>query len=248
MPPRPTCLLIGAHDAPRQILWIHGYTGSRSAFVPIATRMAHKLDAQILLPILPGHETLETDLLQYTYEMLYASVHTQVVDALRTAVPLACVGYSFGGYFAAKLAQEYSACALVLALTPLRLRFPLSLPGISRALSLRRWWKKYLNRQDIDDRRGTVFYHRCPGNSFAFLDQGNDELNTLLADLRMPILTLHGGDDPLVEPTCGSYMVTLHGNPSDESHVLPHTRHALFFRPEHHAEEILLTGFLRKHI
>jgi esterase/lipase len=237
---------VGRRDAPHRILWIHGYTGSPDAFAYSAERLSRALDAHILAPLLPGHGTEQHRLLNHSFDDFLASARYFGHAMTRGPKPTAFIGYSFGGYIAAMLAQEFSPNALALALTPYALRFPFRLPGMAALLGLRSFWNKYLTAEDIRIREGTFYYPDFPGNSLSLINEGNLRLARALPLIQSPILTVHTAGDPLALPESGTHINKENGNPANESHVLPGGRHALFFRPEHVQEEKLLIAFFKK--
>lgn len=238
---------IGRRDAAHRILWIHGYTGSPDAFVHTAERLARELDAHVLAPLLPGHGTVETRLLCHSFNEFYSSARYFARTLCSKHKPFAYLGYSFGGYIAALLAEEFNPAALTFALTPYHLRFPFWLPGMATFLSLRSFWSKYLTEEDIRIRKGTFYYRHLPGNSLSLINEGNFRLTKILPVLRMPILTMHNAGDPLAAPDSGLAIIKENGNADNESHIFPDGRHALFFRPERELEEKILINFLKKH-
>lgn len=239
---------VGRRDAAHRILWIHGYTGSPDAFVHTAERLARELDAHILAPLLPGHGTVETRLLRHSFDEFLSSARyfARTLCGNRRK-PFAYLGYSFGGYIAATLAQEFKPSALIFALTPYSLRFPFWVPGVASLLNLRSFWDKYLTEEDIRVRKGTFYYPQLPGKSLSLIQEGNKRLSGILPELSMPILTMHNSNDPLAAPESGLKIIAQSGNPASESHVFPGGRHALFFRPERELEEKTLISFLAKH-
>ncbi|MFZ2886410.1 MAG: alpha/beta fold hydrolase, partial [Minisyncoccia bacterium] len=146
---------VGRRDAAHRILWIHGYTGSPDAFIHTAERLAKELDAHVLAPLLPGHGTVETRLLRHSFDEFYKSARYFARTLCNPRKPFAYLGYSFGGYMAALLAEEFKPRALALALTPYSLRFPFWVPGAAFLLNQRSFWDKYLSPEDIRVRKGT---------------------------------------------------------------------------------------------
>jgi esterase/lipase len=238
---------VGRRDAPHRILWIHGYTGSPDAFVHSAERLARALDAHVLAPLLPGHGTQQHRLLTHSFDEFLSSARYFARTLASAGKPTAFIGYSFGGYVAGLLAQEFSPSALVFALTPYELRLPLRIPGMATLLRMRSFWNKYLTEEDIRIRKGTFYYPDLPGTSLSLIHEGNQRLAKALRHIHAPILTLHTASDPLASPESGTRIIRENANPENESHVLPDGRHALFFRPEHVEEEKILIAFLKKH-
>ena len=237
---------IGGRNAPHQILWIHGYTGSPDAFVHTAEKLSNALNARVLAPLLPGHGTDEWHLPRHTFEEFLSSAR-YFARTLPQNKKIAYIGYSFGGYIAALLAGEFHPKALVMCLTPYRLRFPLWLPGLAELMSLRSFWNKNFSAEDVEIRKGTFYYPDLPGNTLSLIHEGNSQLETTVSRLDMPILTIHNNGDPIADPESGPLIVRSNGgNQSNESHILADGRHALFFRPGGEVEEKLVIDFLRK--
>ena len=238
---------IGREDAPIRILWLHGYTGSPDAFKASAERLAKSLDARIMIPLLPGHGTDEHHLLGLSFEDFLESANHHAESFRDPSRSFIILGYSFGGYLAGILAAELKATALIVALTPFALRFPLSVPSIETVFRLLPFWNKHLTAEDVRVRRGTFYYPDVPSTSLPLIKQGNRILTQLSGRIECPILTLHNATDPLARPESGAEFISLMGTQNlSESQVLPGGRHALFFRPEHESEESLVTAFIEK--
>ena len=193
---------IGGRDRPNQILWLHGYTGSPDAFLHTAERVSKELDARVLAPLLPGHGTEEWHLPKHTYHG-FLSAAKYFARTFPRNKKTAYIGYSFGGYVAAELACEFHPSALVLALTPFLLRFPLWLPGLAELMSLRKFWNKFLSTEDLEIRKGTFYYPDLPGNSLSLIHKGNARLRKILPKIHSPILTIHNAGDPVASPESG---------------------------------------------
>lgn len=238
---------IGREDAPIRILWIHGYTGSPDAFKDSAERLAKALDARILIPLLPGHGTEEHNLLGHTFADFLESAHHHAEAFHDSSRPFIILGYSFGGYLATILAAEFKPTALIISLTPYKLRFPFCIRYFESLFQFRPFWNKYLTSEDIRVRTGTFYYPDLPSNSLVLIKQGNRILEQIWPKIQCPVLTLHNATDPLARPESGnSFLSHLESNNTHESHILPGGRHALFFRPEHDPEESIVIAFIKK--
>ncbi len=236
---------VGRDDASLRVLWLHGYTGAPGAFRETAEYLARALDAFVYLPLLPGHGTDECDLIGIEAAAFYTAADEAARFTRRDGVPFVVLGYSFGSYLAAAVAQRYAADGLVLALTPFLPRFPGSLPGFERAMALRTFWDKHLTDEDIRDRAGTFYYPNVPGTSLDLVKRGNAMLREIVPTLSCPILTFHNEGDPVVRPESGREILALHEKKNhDEAYLFPGGRHALFFRPSHEKENDLLMQFL----
>lgn len=240
-------IAVGREDAPIRILWIHGYTGSPDSFEASAIRLAKALDARILIPLLPGHGTEEHHLIGHTFEDFMESAHHHAEGFHDPACPFIILGYSFGGYLATILAAEFKPTALIIALTPYKLRFPFCIPYLESLFQFRPFWNKYLTSEDIRVRSGTFYYPDLPSNSLVLIKQGNRILEQICPKIQCPVLTLHNATDPLARAESGANLLShLESDKTHESHTLPGGRHALFFRPEHEPEESIVIAFIKK--
>lgn len=245
--PREASFSIGNPDARLRILWLHGYTGAPGAFRTTVEHIAETCDAFVHAPLLPGHGTSKEDLCGVDFETLLQAARSAAKETVRADASFVIVGYSFGGYLAAVLANEFDVSALILALTPFSIRFPASLPGAGWIMSRRTFWNKYLTAEDVAERKGTFYYPDVPGTSLSFIKQGNALLRNIVPDLSCPIYTIHNESDPVAKPDSGERLIALHPHPGIcEPRVLPGGRHALFFRPEHDLELDLLQTLLRR--
>ena len=237
----------GDPSAPNHILWIHGYTGSPDAFAGIAQRLSEELNAFVSVPLLPGHGTEEQHLVGHSFDDYLASARHFAAHTAERGKPFAIVGYSFGSFIALLLTHEFQPRALALALPPYRLRFPFYLPAVSWLLSQRPFWHKFMTAEDLAARKGTFYYPDFPGKTISFTKIGKSKTDDILPQITCPILTLNTVDDPLVVPESGKELLERSGhNAQNESHILPHGRHALFFPPHHDDEQTILISFLKK--
>ncbi len=157
------------------------------------------------------------------------------------------MGYSFGGYLAMMLAAQHEPEALVLALTPYRVRFPLWVPGISWILDREPFWGKHLTQEDVRLRKGTFYYPDLPGKSLSLIEEGNSKAAVLLPKITCPIITLHNGDDPLAAPQSGEALLYDSGkNPENVSRVFPNDRHTFFMGKDRERDENVVIEFLAR--
>lgn len=238
---------VGNPDARLRILWLHGYTGSPGAFRATAEYIARTCDAYVHVPLLPGHGTREEDLCAIDFDTMLGAARSAAAKTVRTDSTLVLIGYSFGGYLAVALAQEFNASAVILALTPFSMRFPASLPGAEWVMSQRRFWNKYLTEEDVAERAGTFYYPDVPGTTLSFIKRGNAVLSEVVPRLSCPLYTIHNESDPVAAPDSGTRIIAFHPRPEHcEARVLPGGRHALFFRPAHDEELNLLLSILKR--
>jgi esterase/lipase len=238
---------IGDESSPHQVLWIHGYTGSPDAFAATAQKISLRLNACVSIPLLPGHGTEETHLVGHSFDDYLSAARHFAFRMAEREKPFAIIGYSFGGLLAATLAREYALSALVLALAPYTLRFPFWIPGIEYMIDMRPFWRKPLNDEDLAARKGTFYYPDFPSASLDLIRAGRSHAASALPGITCPILTLNTANDPLINPKSGQDILAKSGkNADNEWSVLPHGRHALFFPPNHEAEEDILIAFLQK--
>jgi carboxylesterase len=238
---------VGSADAKRNILFIHGYSGSPDAFIEVAERLAKETDAMVTLPLLPGHHTSVEDLARFNFEDFLFAVQPTARQLAQTGKPLIIVGYCFGGYLATVLAEELKPAALVLTLTALHPRFPFNLPGAAWVLSLRVSWNKYFYAYEIEMRKGFFYYPRIPGRAQTLMNEGISRIRIILPSLTMPIFTMHTSEDPTCYPKSGAHMLDISGhNPKNDSRILPHHRHNLFFGPDKDEDISVLIEFLKK--
>lgn len=245
--PAETGFSIGDESAQLRILWLHGYTGAPGAFRETAERIAAELGAFVHVPLLPGHGTHEEDLISFEFEDFFEAARRGARGTCRDGSTFVVIGYSFGGYLAAKIAHEFGADALALALTPFLPRWPGSLPGAEQVMGLRQFWNKYLTAEDVREREGTFYYPDVPGRSLGFVKRGNRLMREVLPALSCPMLTIHNVGDPVAHQSSGQALLRLRAPiVGDCACVLDGGRHTLFFRPDHTREQELLLEFLRK--
>jgi carboxylesterase len=240
---------VGSPDSPRHILILHGYTGSPDSFKEAAERLSRELDAHVSVPLLPGHGTTIDDLQRIDFEEFLSAAREHMAEVSRTGKPFAVVGYCFGGFLAAITAAEYKPAAIAIVLTAYGLRFPFGIPGFARFSALRKSWDKYLYPDEVEMRKPFFYYPRMPGRSLQLVGEATKYMRKALPKLTMPLLTMHTTEDPTVSLASGANLLAHSGhNAVNESHILPHRRHALFFGPHKDEDIEILLAFLKKNL
>ena len=219
------------------ILIIHGYSGGNDAYEELSAALSQECNAQVLIPVLPGHGTIDRDLIPYEFPDFVEAARR--IAAKRTpGIPFMCIGQCYGGYIACAIARELNASALIFAITPYSLRFPLSLPWLPRlSRQFPLLWKP-LTQEDLEDRKGITYYHTIPGKALSLTHDGIRLLDRELPKCHLPILALHNADDPASYADSGARIIArAPENPLSSSVMFKHGRHAMFFGP-HRAEHI----------
>ncbi|MBV9159942.1 MAG: alpha/beta fold hydrolase [Candidatus Kaiserbacteria bacterium] len=221
---------VGSPDSPRRVLIIHGYTGSPDEFRELAHDLAQRLSAYVSVPLLPGHGTTLADLERTSYKQLIDYGMQKAREMAAAGKPLAIIGHSFGGYIAALAAEEIKLKALVLAVTPYRLKWPIFIPGMELVMRMRTEWRKKMSEEEREARKGLFYYPAMPGRALGYLKRGIRAMRLILPSLKMPILTIHTRNDQLTYSSSGSIMLKKSGgNPENKSIVLEHRRHGIFY-------------------
>lgn len=224
-------IIIAPENPSCSILIAHGYSGGNDSFGELATALSQECNAQVLIPLLPGHGATDGDLIPYSLSD-FVDMARRMAAKRAPDVPFICMGYCYGGYVVGSLARELHADALVFAITPYSPRFPLSLPGIPWLFSLFPLLKKPYTREDIEFRKGIFYYRKIPGKSLYIMREGIQVLDTELPKCHVPILTLHNIDDPADYADSGARIIAkAPENPLSKSVVFKRGRHTMFFGP-----------------
>lgn len=246
-PKRDSSFACGDPHSRTRVIIFHGYTGSTDEFEPLAQELAHTLGAHVSVPLLPGHGTHESDLLQYRYEDFAHFARLQVETERAKAAKLVIIGHSFGGYLATECAAEFRADVLVLTVVPFLLRFPLNLPGLAWLMRRKSFWDKKVPLQERIERMGLFYYRHMPGIALTLLNEGINRTRTALRNVRCPMLTINTTQDPLTYNESGRELLACSDkNPQNRTHLVERKEHGLFYGKgrEEVVKEIVL--FVRK--
>lgn len=97
----------------RALLAIHGFSGHPEELRFLATALAERINADLHLPLLPGHGTSPADLATKRYHDWYQAVTTRYDQLAAEYQEVVVLGNSFGANLALKLATERSVRALI---------------------------------------------------------------------------------------------------------------------------------------
>lgn len=222
-------IVAGRNDAPRTIVLLHGYTGSSADFGDIPDQIAGRLDARVIVPLLPGHGMRVEDLLPLSFDTFLQAARECVEVVVRSGRPFALGGHSFGAYLALLIAAEHAPTALFTTVIPYRLRFPFSsLMGrmIAHAKPL---WKKHLPDDEWEARSGAFFYTQMPGKALDLVIDGNQRIDNVLSKITCPVLGIHARHDDLAFPESSATILGKTQSVLGEDFIVENGPHSVFF-------------------
>lgn len=188
---------LGASAAGRPVLLIHGSPGSRRVLLPLAELLA--AGRRVIVPDLPGFGASTPDIPDYSIRA-HAGYVRQLLDRIQLP-SVHVVGYSMGGGVAIELAHAWPDRVASLTLLSAIGAQEYELLGnyhLNHALHGIQLGAIWLMRE-ITPHMGTLD-GGVLGMSYArnFYDSDQRPLRDALTRLRMPVLILHGTQDPLV--------------------------------------------------
>ncbi len=234
MPKSSTAIEMGDENAARRVVIIHGYTGSPDEFAETARVLAARLEAQVSVPLLPGHGTQVEDLLSYTLDDLIAYTRTHIEKVAASGKPLLLIGHSLGANLALLAGRNISPSAFVLTVMPYLLRPPFSIPGMDLYARRKKLWDKPISDTERSQRAHLFFYEKMPGIALGILKEANRRVHEIRPHIPCPILTIQNTEDPTCYPESGSELLAEIGHhPASKSIVLERKEHGLFYGPDH---------------
>lgn len=179
------------------VVMLHGFTGSPYVWAPIAHEVHDSTGATVHVPLLPGHGTHWTDMLDHTWEDWVQCALNAVDDALATHDHVTVTGLSMGGTLALETLvarPEVSAGVLV---NP---AVYVDAPGARFA----RWLAPVIT--DVESIGGDIArpgeseyaYPRTPLSGVAELYRGCKELRPRLWSISSPVTLFSSSTDHVV--------------------------------------------------
>jgi esterase/lipase len=231
-------LEIGRSDAKLRIVIFHGYTVSPDEFRELAEAVIRRFDAHVLVPLLPGHGTQESDILGISFDDLLRAAEDVVEEEQKKGDSLVLMGNSFGGYLALLTAQKCRPHAIVLSAMPFSLQLRFDLPWMPLLMRTRTFWNKELTAQELEMRKELFYYPRMPGIALTLIKQGIRRVKKILPTILCPILTIYNSYDPIVRSISGEHILARSGhNPLNKSIIFSHDQHGLYYGP--HKEDVV---------
>lgn len=234
----------------RGALLIHGFAGTP----PELRRLGEHLAAhgwQCYAPALPGHATRPEDLVPTRWQDWAAGVDAALDELASRCDVMAVAGQSMGAALALHAAARDMRVACVASLaTPLWLDgfLPHLLPVIHRVVH----WHTPGPDVDLWDPSAIDELWSYGMRSTRAIDQLRRLLAAVrdeLAQIRAPVLVLHGGRDRMVNPSCADELVTrLVCSVAVEKHVLPRSGHAISVDVDRDRVNDLVLAWFERHV
>jgi carboxylesterase len=216
-------------DGRRGALLIHGFAGTP----PELRRLGETLAAngfRCHAPVLPGHGTTPRELEQTRWQDWAESVEVAFDELASTCDDVVVAGQSMGGALALNLAARDLRVRAVAALAaPIWLSGPLAplLPVIKRVVR----WHRAGDDVDLwhpDAVEELHSYGIRPTRSIDELRRLCAAVRKQLAEIRAPVLVLHGERDRSIDPRCAREIARrLIGSEAVELRLLPRSGHAI---------------------
>ncbi|MEZ4238582.1 MAG: alpha/beta hydrolase [Myxococcota bacterium] len=187
------------------------------------------------------------------------------VDQARAAAPdrpVFLFGHSMGGLVATTYVLDHPDEIAALALTGPALQLPDDVKPVEiRAARLLSRLTPGLHVQDIDD---TAFvrepaakaelaadplidHGKLPARSAGALVRGIDAVQARMAEVRLPVLALHGSEDPATNPAGSRALIARAASTDKTLHIVEGAAHDLLHEPEQAAVRAELVGWFAAH-
>ena len=202
-----------AQGGPAGVLVLHGFTGCPQSMRGLAEACAAAGFA-VELPRLPGHGTSVDDMEQTRWKDWYGAVESSY-DALRARCARVVVaGLSMGGTLAATLAARHPEIAGLVAINPAIEAVGAIREQVEQSLAagVSRW--PAIGDDIADPDQKELAYDEVPVAAMGSLVDAVDELQSLLADIRCPVLCLWSPQDHVVTNGSSRLLVDSVSGPS----------------------------------
>ena len=216
-------------DGPRAALLIHGFASTP----PELRRLGDVLAAngfRCQAPVLPGHGTTPHDLERTRWQDWAACVETAFDDLAAETDDVMVVGQSMGGTLALHLAaHDLRVRAVATLAAPVWLSGPLAplLPLLKRVVR----WHRAGDDVDLWHPEAVEELHSYgirPTRSIDELRRLCAVVRNELAEIRAPVLVIHGERDRSIDPRCAREITRrLVGSAHVELELLPRSGHAI---------------------
>lgn len=192
-------------DSPTAVVMLHGFTGSPYVFRDMATRLHESHGVSVDVPLLPGHGTHWTHMLDHTFEDWVQCALDAVDRALQHADSVTVTGLSMGGALAlATLAKRPRLAAGVLVNPAVFVDSP--------AARFASWLSPFVS--DVAGIGGDIArpgtteyaYHRTPVGAVGQLYRGLKTVRSGLWSINSPVTLCTSTTDHVVASRSGNYI------------------------------------------
>jgi carboxylesterase len=216
-------------DGPRGALLLHGFAGTPPELRRLGEHLARH-GWRCHAPALPGHATVPEDL-EHVRWTDWADASLAALDELAQSCETVVVaGQSMGGALALHVAANDLRVAAVASLaTPLRLKGVLHhlIPAVKQVVR----WHRPGGDVDLWDQHAVEELHSYGLRSLRAIHELKKLIAAVrdeVAQIRAPVLVLHGGRDSMADPRGADELVQrLVCSEAVEKHVLARSGHAI---------------------
>jgi carboxylesterase len=241
---------LGAEDAGRAVLMVHGFIGAGNNFNDLPDRIAAE-GWRVRIMRLPGHGTSPRDFEKVTEDDLYRAVREEF-EALQAKYPhVVLLGHSMGGALCTLLAAEADVDGLVLGAPYFKVThkwFYILPPEAWTTMTspFMRWARKgktfmQVNRKEVKDQ--IVAYRWTPmRGTKTLMKVGRNARNPeLLGNVTCPVLLIHSPLDIAASPKAAAQAFDALGSADKRAVWLETSNHIIFwdYEREQVAEEIV---------
>lgn len=176
------------------VLLVHGYTGSPCEMLPVGEYLSHR-GITAVCPLLPGHGTRASELNRISWRQWFDAVIEAYDSLAKRCSTVFVAGLSMGGVLALHLAAHRPVAgvgAFASFLRPADWRYP-----IVEMIKYVMWYesKGLLDIEDPAGRAAFAGYDVYPTWGAAQMVRLCRHLEDELADIRCPVILMHGARD-----------------------------------------------------
>lgn len=206
------------------VLLCHGFTGSPASMRPWGEYLAAK-GATVVIPRLPGHGTVWTEMQRTRWVDWYAEDQRALVDLTDRCSEIFVMGLSMGGTLALRLAQQHPEIVKGLVLVNPSLRSDnkalAALPLLKTVVPSIKGVSNDIAKPGQDE----VAYDRTPLKALYSLTKLWQVVRDNLADVKAPLLVYRSANDHVVEESSSRLLLERVGSAEVEQRVLENSYH-----------------------
>ncbi len=230
---------------------IHGYTGSPTDFNGLEDALRREFDADVIIPVLPGHGTTVHALEGIAYEDFFHSAEAALQDELRKERKIILGGVSFGAQLALALAAKYPVEAILNVSAPYGISFPLNTKLAGRLALLKTHWKKIVPKREKflraqSARHKTIpSYAAIPSRALSIIKTANNHIRENLHHISAPYFGIYSTKDFISDYRCMHEIEKRISSRVINRFLIKKYIHNLFFSSAHDTVVEAITTFLK---
>lgn len=211
---------------------IHGYTGSPMDFNELPEYLNREYGADVTIIRLRGHGKKVANLDDVGYKIFSEQIEEEFKKEHSKGKKIIVGGISFGALMAIKLSQSYDVDGLFLVSLPYKLKFPFNIPQIKILGKFKKYWKKFLTKEEKMMRKG-FYYPYMHKNGLDIIEESIRKVKSLsIKNSEIPALVVHVRKDAIADVR-GIKEILSTSFPNSELKIFDSNIHNIFYSRYH---------------